>query len=112
MNKPNLTPLEADEAHTLMQYMQLRGLKFTHIKNETGMSDKRGKIKNFRALMDYQDGVSPGFPDFCIVLPNIGLLFIELKRMKGNEATTAQCAWIDTLNTIPGVQAACCKGAN
>jgi hypothetical protein len=112
MSKPNLTPLEKDEAHTLMQYMQRRGLKFTHVKNETGISDERGKIKNFRALMDYQDGVSPGFPDFIIILPGIGLLCIELKRLEGNEATAAQLEWIKALNTIPGVEAHVCKGAN
>lgn len=95
-----------------MQYMQMRGLKFTHVKNETAMSDERGKIKNFRALMDYQDGVSPGFPDFVIVLPNVGLLVIELKRLQGNEATAAQLEWIDALNTIPGVEAHVCKGAS
>lgn len=75
------------------------------------MKDERGKIKNFRALMDYQDGVSPGFPDFIIVLPGIGLLIIELKRVTGNEATAAQLDWIEALNTIPGVEAAVCKGA-
>jgi hypothetical protein len=111
MSKPNLTPLEADEAHTLMQYMQARGLKFTHVKNETGVRDKRGEIRNFRAMMDAKDGVSPGFPDFVIVLPNIGLLCIELKRLAGNEATPAQLQWIDALNTVPGVEAHVCKGA-
>jgi hypothetical protein len=111
VGKPNLTPLESEEAHTSMQYMQARGLKFTHVKNETGMADERGKIKNFRALMDYQDGVSPGFPDFIIVLPGIGLLVPELKREKGNEATPSQLDWITALNTIPGVEARVCKGA-
>src|SRR5258708_2649261 len=98
MSRPNLTPLESEEANTLMQYMHMRRLKFTHVKNETGMRDERGKIKNFRALMDYQDGVSPGFPDFVIVLPSIGLLVIELKRLEGNEATAAQLEWIAALN--------------
>jgi hypothetical protein len=111
VSKPNLTPLEAQEAHTFMQYLQARGLKFTHVKNETAMADERGKIKNFRALMDYQDGVSPGFPDFIIVLPGTGLLVIELKRLKGNEATPAQLEWIAALNTVPGVEAHVCKGA-
>lgn len=111
MSKPNLTPLEADEARTFMQYLQARGLRFTHIKNETGIGDKRGKINNFRALMDYQDGVSPGFPDFAIVLPNIGLLLIELKRLEGSKTSDEQVKWIDALNTCPGVEAHVCKGA-
>lgn len=111
-SKPNLTPLEADEAHTLMQYMQARNLRFTHIKNETGIADERGKIKNFRALMDARDGVSPGFPDFAIVLPGVGLLCIELKRLEGSKTSEAQLEWIDALNTIPGVAAHVCKGAS
>lgn len=75
------------------------------------MADERGKIRNFRALMDYQDGVSAGFPDFIIIIPNTGLLIIELKRLEGNEATAAQLEWIEALNTIPGVEAHVCKGA-
>jgi hypothetical protein len=104
-------PLEADEAHALMQYMQLRGLKFTHVKNETAMKDERGKIKNFRALMDWQDGVSPGFPDFIVALPGIGLLCLELKRVRGGSVSTYQAEWIRILNLIPGVEAHVIKGA-
>ncbi len=116
MSKPNLTPLEKEEAETAMQYLQTRGLMFTHVKNEIGFSDQRelanGRvIRNFQAMRDYQLGVSKGFPDFVIVLPHVGLLIVELKRQKGNEVTPEQQAWIDALNTIPGVQAACCKGA-
>lgn len=111
MSKPNLTPLEAAEAHTAMQYMQARGIKFTHVKNETGLKDERGEIKNFRALMDYQDGVSPGFPDFIIALPNIGLLCPELKRLEGSTTSEAQLDWIRILNMIPGVEARICYGA-
>lgn len=105
-------PLEADEAKTLMEYMQTRNLKFTHIRNETGFSDARGEIRNFRALLDYQLGVSPGFPDFCIVLPHVGLLIIELKRRTGGTVSPNQRNWIDALNTVPGVQAEACEGAD
>lgn len=112
MAKQNLTPLESEEAHTLMQYMHARGLKFTHVKNETAMADKRGVIKNFRALMDYRDGVSPGFPDFIIVLPRTGLLCIELKRKEGGKVSAAQTEWIDALNDCPGVESHVCYGAD
>lgn len=117
MSKPNLTPLEAAEAETAMQYMQMRGIKYTHVKNETGRGDRRelknGKvINNWQAMRDAQLGVSPGFPDFVIVLPGVGLLVPELKRQQGNEATAAQQAWVDALNTIPGVEARVCKGAS
>lgn len=111
MAKPNLTPLESAEARTLMQYMQLRKLKFTHIKNETGRPDSSGKIRNWQAIYDKQDGVSAGFPDFAIVLPKIGLLIIELKREKGGTVSPAQLEWIEALNGCPGVAAHVCKGA-
>lgn len=99
-----------------MQYLQARRLKFTHVKNEVGRGDQReladGRIiRNWQAMRDVQMGVSPGFPDFVIILPYVGLLIVELKRLQGNEATPAQQEWINALNTIPGVQAACCKGA-
>lgn len=112
MSKPNLTPLEAEEAHTAMQYMQARGLRFTHIKNEVGVKDERGKIKNFRAVMDWKDGVSGGFPDFVVILPGVGLLCPELKRKKGNKATAEQLEWIQALNQVPGVEARVCYGAD
>lgn len=108
---PNNTPLESEEARTAMQYMQARGLRFTHVKNETGRADSSGNIRNWRAIYDKQDGVSAGFPDFIIVLPGIGLLCPELKRAKGNEASENQLAWIAALNQVPGVEARVCKGA-
>lgn len=114
MRQPSIkipVPLEAEEARTLMDYMKARGLRFTHIRNET--ADVRGgvKIRNWRAVLDYQAGVSPGFPDFCVVLPGIGMLFIELKRIKGSKTSEAQLEWITALNTVPGSQAQVCRGA-
>ncbi len=109
--KKNLTPLESDEARTFMQYLQVRGLKFTHIKNETGRPDSSGKIRNWQAIYDKQDGVSAGFPDFAIVLPGVGLLLIELKRTQGSHTSPEQLEWVDALNSCPGVAAHVCKGA-
>lgn len=110
-SKPNTTPLESDEARTLMQYMQARRLRFTHIKNETGRADANGKIRNMQAVYDFQDGVSAGFPDFAIILPDIGLLLIELKRTQGGKVSEPQKEWIKALNTVPGVEAQVCYGA-
>lgn len=111
MGKPNLSPLEADEADTLMDYMRARGLKFTHIRNETGRPDANGKVTNMRAVLDFRAGVSPGFPDFAVVLPGVGLLLIELKRVTGSHTSEAQLSWVEALNTCPGVEAHVCKGA-
>lgn len=111
VRKPNLTPLEKEEAATAMAYMQMRGLRFTHIRNETADVRGDGKVRNWRAVLDYKAGVSKGFPDFVIALPGIGLLIVELKREKGNEASPEQLEWIEILNTVPGVEARVCKGA-
>lgn len=105
-------PTEAEEADTLMQYMKLKGLKFTHIKNETGRPVAGQKVRNWKAVWDARDGVSAGFPDFCIVLPRVGLLFIELKRSKGGKVSELQKDWINELNKCPGVEARACLGAN
>jgi hypothetical protein len=105
-------PLEAEEADTLMQYMKLRGLKFTHIKNETGRALAGGKVRNWKAVWDARDGVSAGFPDFAVVLPHIGMVLIELKRLKGSNTSDAQLSWVEALNTCPGVEARVCKGAD
>lgn len=104
-------PTEAEEAHTLMQYMKFRGLRFTHVKNETGRPDASGKIRNWKALWDAKDGVSAGFPDFIVVLPRIGLLCIELKRTKNSTTSLLQLDWVEALNECPGVEAHVCKGA-
>lgn len=111
MSKPNTSPREADEARTFMQYMQARRIRFTHVKNETGRAYGSGKVRNWQAIYDYQDGVSAGFPDFAIVLPGTGLLCIELKREVGGKASAAQLEWITALNSCPGVAAHVCKGA-
>lgn len=111
MNKPNTSPLEAAEARTCMQYMQARHLKFTHVRNETGRPESSGKIRNWRAIFDFQDGVSPGFPDFVIVLPGVGLLIVELKRERGGVVSPAQAEWVEALNSCPGVAAHVCRGS-
>jgi hypothetical protein len=109
MNKP--VPLESQEADTLMAYLRDRGLMFTHIKNETGRSFDKGDGKNWRAIWDKRDGVSKGFPDFAVVLPDIGLAMVELKRLRGSKTSPEQLAWVAALNTCPGVEARVCKGA-
>lgn len=104
-------PLEAEEAGTLMDYLKARRLRFTHIRNETMGQRSDGKIRNWQAVLDYQAGVSPGFPDYVVVLPGVGLAVIELKRTKGGKLSEAQAEWIQALNTVPGVQAERCDGA-
>lgn len=103
--QPNTTPLEDDEQKTVVKYLEARGLKFTAIPNNTFTPYMAQKAKN-RAM-----GLRPGLPDLLVVLPGVGLLFIEMKRVKGGVTSPEQLEWIAALNTVPGVEAVVCKGA-
>lgn len=103
-------PTEAAESRVLMQYMKLRGLMFTHVKNETGRPVAGKKVRNWKAVFDYQDGVRPGFPDFVVVLPQ-QVIAIELKRTKGGKVSAYQVEWLEALNAA-GMSAYVCHGAD
>ena len=103
-------PTEAQESRVLMQYMRLRGFKFTHVKNETGRSQAGARGKNFRAMWDAVDGVSPGFPDFVVVCPD-RVICIELKRSKGGTVSPHQVEWLESLNAA-GMLAFVARGAD
>jgi hypothetical protein len=98
-------PLEDDEQIALVEYLELRGLKFTAIPNSTYTESWTTKARNTRL------GLRPGLPDMVVILPGVGLVFIELKRQKRGVVSAAQQEWIDALNTLPGVEAQVCKGA-
>lgn len=102
----NTTPTEADEARTLVAYLQVRGYKFHHSPNETGSSMEARR----RAIRVKREGTSKGFPDYVIVVGN-RLVFIELKRVKGSVTSPEQLKWLAILGTIPGVTAAVAHGA-
>lgn len=98
-------PTEAEEARTLVAYLRVRGYKFTHIANETGS----GRGARFQGIRNKQQGVSPGFPDY-IILVNDNIIFIELKRTKGGVLSQAQKDWIAALEEA-GQTVRVCKGA-
>lgn len=98
-------PLEDDEQVALVDYLELRGLKFTAIPNSTYTKSWQVKRRNTRL------GLRPGLPDLLVILPNVGLVFIELKRQKRGVVSETQKEWIVALNTLPGVEAHVCKGA-
>ena len=86
-----LYPTEYEEQKKLVQYLELKRLKFTAIPNSTWTPSFAQKNKN-RAM-----GLRAGFPDMIIVLPNNQLLFAELKRKKGGVVSNEQNEWIKTL---------------
>jgi hypothetical protein len=62
-----------------------------------------------RAIRMKQQGTSPGFPDYCIIVPP-HLIFIELKSKKGY-ASPAQKEWIAAINEIDNIEGFICRGA-
>lgn len=102
-----MNPTEKEEARTLVAYLRIKGLKFTHIGNETGHSPEAKR----RAISLKQQGTSRGFPDYMIIV-NGSLLFIELKRLKGSSTSPEQHAWVAALNEVNNVEAHICRGAD
>lgn len=102
MNLP--VPTENSEQKLLVQWLQLSGIKHWRTPNETYTKSYKQKANN-KAL-----GVVPGIPDLFVVIPNVGLLAIEMKRLKRSVTSPAQKEWIALLNTLPGIQAFICFG--
>ena len=100
----NLAPTEHDECVVFVQWLELQGLMFSHVPNETFTKSWKQKTKN------KQEGVRKGVPDYIIITPT-GLAFVEMKRTKGGVISPEQKEWIEELNKLKGVEARVCKGA-
>lgn len=103
--KTTLSISEDEEQRAFVAWLDIKGLKYSAIPNSTYTTS--WSVKNRNTAM----GVRPGVPDMMIVLPTIGLVFIELKRQKGGVVSSHQRDWIAALNTCPGVAAHVCHGA-
>lgn len=90
------------EAKALHQYLEARRIPHTHIANEHG-----GHVA--RASMAKAIGVSAGFPDFLIFLPNGINVALELKAVDGGKESKLQRQWLDLLETR-GFVVGVCKG--
>jgi hypothetical protein len=103
----NNTPAEAEEQAALVEWLELKGWKFTAIPNSTYTTSWRQKAKNRRL------GLRAGLPDLLIILPDRrGLVFVEMKRTKGGVVAPAQADWIRELDALEGVKARVCRGAD
>jgi hypothetical protein len=87
-------PSESLEASRLVDWLRMKGLKFSHVPNES--SSKKQGVKNKRA------GTSKGVPDYLVLLPGSGVLWLELKRVKGGRVSPEQKEWVEALNKLPG----------
>jgi hypothetical protein len=93
------------EHKAVVDYCEARSIDVFHIPNSTWTKSPMVRIRN--TIL----GVRAGIPDLCVVLPGIGLLFIEMKQTGQSKTSVAQKAWIALFNMVPCVEARVCKGA-
>lgn len=97
-------PHEEVEQANFVQWLEIKGYKFTAIPNSTYTKSWSQKAKNTRT------GLRLGFPDIVVIADN-KFMAIEMKRVEGgNNGTPAQREWIEALNAA-GIPAKVCKGA-
>ena len=102
----NLTPTEHLEQVTLISWYRRT------YKNELLIAIPNGGKRHIKtAVAMKQEGVSKGFPDLFLPVPNSKFygLFIEMKRQKGGIVSKEQKSWLEYLNSV-GYQATVCKG--
>jgi len=100
-----MIPTEHEEQCALVQYLELKKLKFTSIPNSTYTKSWKQKAKN------KAEGLRPGLPDLLVIVKD-HLVFIEMKRVKGGRVSEHQETWIAALNDCKSVQAFVCYGAD
>lgn len=102
--KPRI-PTETEDCMALVEWMELKRLKFAHVPQETYTKSWAVKMKNRRM------GVRKGVPDYLIV-HGTQVLFIEMKRKGSSPSDTSpeQIGWLKALNLVPGIKAHVCKG--
>jgi hypothetical protein len=93
------------EHKAVVDYCDARGIKVFHVPNSTWTKSRMVRIRN--TIL----GVRPGIPDLCVVLPGVGLLFIEMKQTGRSTTSDDQKEWIALFNLVPGAEARVCKGA-
>lgn len=108
-----IIPTEFEEQCTLVNWMELKGLKFSSVPNSTWTSSWGQKIKN------KQSGLRKGFPDLIVIIPaklckldRTVMACMELKRTKGGVTSPEQKEWIRVLNEVADVESGVFKGAD
>ena len=97
-------PSEQIEQMRFVQWLELKGYKFTSIPNSTYTKSWSQKRKNTEM------GLRAGFPDMIVVANNV-FMCIELKRTKGGTLSEFQKEWICVLGEA-NIPVAVCKGAD
>lgn len=95
---------EADLSRQVADFLDLvlpQDARFTHVASGGARSPAAaGKLK--------AEGVRPGCPDFVIVAPNVGAIWIELKAPRGR-TSHEQKAWAESIIRTPSNHYALCR---
>lgn len=92
---------DAEQAN-FVQWLQIKGYKYTSIPNSTFTKSWMQKQKNTRL------GLRAGFPDLIIIASGV-FMCVEMKRSVGGQVTPAQASWHTAL-ALAGIPVAVCKG--
>ncbi|MFO0764091.1 MAG: VRR-NUC domain-containing protein [Candidatus Gracilibacteria bacterium] len=100
---------ETQHSEAFARWLVLHRYIFTHIANESGLPPKVAMIVGAKKK---RMGVSPGVPDFMIILKRGSLLFLEMKKERGpkgglndSHIDPTQEEWIQALSSINNVGA-------
>ena len=118
-----IVPSEDNECMALANYLRLKGLRFSHIAQETPAGSYQfGAWKPaYKTLKRNKEmGVNQGVPDYIVMIErqptemtgrrNNILLFIEMKKEIGGNVSKEQSEWINALNKVFGIAAVVCCG--
>ena len=98
---------EYEEQCLLVQYLEIKKLRFSKVAQETFTNNWGIVAKNKKS------GLRRGVPDMIIVIPGKEknhLIFIEMKKKKGSVTSQEQKDWQCSLNRCDGVKSFICYG--
>lgn len=98
-----MIPTEEVEQRNFVQWLDIKGYRYTAIPNSTYTKSWKQKRKN------HDMGLRAGFPDMVIIANGV-FMCVELKRTKGGTLSVSQREWIEAIKAT-GVPVAVCKGA-
>lgn len=109
-DKKRAYPLEHDEQKTFFSYLLTA---YPHVYQHT-FAIPNGAHKTYNGRRKFQkEGLKAGVPDLFVALPMNGYsgLFIEMKRVNGNNPGPQQRTWLNRLSDA-GYKCVVCKGCD
>ena len=93
---------EYEEQKCVVQYLEMKHIKFTSIPNST-FTSIGARVRN------KMSGLRKGLPDMLMII-NKRLVFIEMKKKKGGVVSPEQLEWMSRLNECESVYCYVCEG--